>query len=69
MTICTMNIEGMTCQHCVRAVTAALSKVPGVTKATVSLEKKQATLEVDDVDFQLEAARKAVNDQGYVVTT
>ncbi|HNZ40246.1 MAG TPA: cation transporter [Candidatus Latescibacteria bacterium] len=66
MAICTMNIEGMTCQHCVKAVTSVLSKVAGVERATVSLEKKQATLEVDEATFDLEAARKAVIDEGYV---
>jgi len=67
LAVCTMNIEGMTCQHCVKAVTTALSKVAGVQRVTVSLEKKQATLEVDEAKFQREAARKAVTDEGYAL--
>lgn len=41
----TLNITGMTCGHCVAAVTKALQAVPGVTAANVNLEKKQAVIE------------------------
>ena len=67
MTIHTIAINGMTCQHCVKAVASALSTVPGVVKATVSLEGKRATLEVEETEFSVEAARKAVVDEGYSV--
>ena len=39
-----LNVTGMTCQHCVSAVTKALKSVPGVKFAEVSLEKKQAVV-------------------------
>jgi copper chaperone len=40
-----LKIEGMTCNHCVRAVTEALGQVPGVDKVIdVSLEQKQAVV-------------------------
>ncbi len=40
-----LAIEGMTCQHCVKAVDAELAKVPGVTKVDVSLENNSAIVE------------------------
>ncbi len=41
----TLKIEGMTCHHCVKAVTEALGQVPGVDKVIdVSLEQKQAVV-------------------------
>ena len=41
-----LNITGMTCQHCVKAVTAALAGVPGVERVVdVNLEHGEATLE------------------------
>ncbi len=40
-----LKVGGMTCNHCVMAVTKALEKVPGVTRATVSLEKGEAVVE------------------------
>ena len=40
----TLLITGMTCGHCVAAVTRALQAVPGVQTAEVSLERKQAVV-------------------------
>ena len=40
-----LKVGGMTCNHCVMAVTKALEAVSGVTRATVSLEKGEATVE------------------------
>lgn len=58
----TLKITGMTCGHCVAAVTKALEKVPGVAKAEVSLEKHQAlvTGEADSA-----AMLSAVKEEGY----
>lgn len=40
-----LKIEGMTCNHCVKSVTEALEKVPGVDKVVdVSLAQKQAVV-------------------------
>jgi copper chaperone len=41
-----VKIDGMTCDHCVRRVTQALAKVPGVTKVTgVDLARGEASVE------------------------
>jgi copper chaperone CopZ len=40
-----LSIEGMTCSGCVKAVTRALSQVPGVTAVTVDLDAGQAMIE------------------------
>lgn len=47
----TLKIEGMMCKHCVMHVKEALSKVDGVKDVNVSLENKNAVVELDkDVD-------------------
>ena len=56
-----LAIDGMTCGHCVRAVTEALERVPGATNVVVSLERREAS--VDGVDVA--AAVKAVEAEGY----
>lgn len=61
----TVKIEGMMCQHCVKAATKALEAVEGVTGVTVSLEEKQAVVEGTASE---EALRAAVADAGYEVT-
>ncbi|HQU16275.1 MAG: hypothetical protein B7Z66_00175 [Chromatiales bacterium 21-64-14] len=58
----TLKVSGMTCGHCVSAVTKALKGVPGVESADVSLEKKQAVVK-GSADAQ--ALVRAVTGEGY----
>jgi len=61
----TLLIDGMTCQHCVRAVTNALKGVRGVKSVNVSLAEKKAVVEVDDAEYSEQDARQAVREEGY----
>ena len=58
----TLNVNGMTCMHCVAAVKKALERVPGVETAEVSLEKAQAVV-TGDADIQAMVA--AIKEEGY----
>jgi copper chaperone len=60
----TLQIKGMTCEHCVRSVTKALQGVAGVDKVAVDLGAGRAS-----VDGSADAALlvKAVEKQGYEV--
>lgn len=58
-----LNINGMTCAHCVHAVTKALSKVPGVERVVeVSLDEKRARIEGCPDATKLV---RAIKDEGY----
>jgi len=47
----TLNITGMSCNHCVMTIKNALSQEPGVKNVQVDLESKQAHLQADaDID-------------------
>jgi copper ion binding protein len=60
----TLKIEGMSCEHCVKAVKAALEETAGVRSAEVSLKDKSAV--VDHGDEVTQAALKAaVEEAGY----
>ena len=65
-TTSTYRVEGMTCDHCVRAVRAEVAEVPGVVDVQVDLAGKSVTVTsegaVDD-----EAVRAAVEEAGYEV--
>jgi Cu2+-exporting ATPase len=63
----TVSIDGMMCQMCVKHVKSSLEKVPGVTKAEVSLEKKNAVVTLKE-DVQDASLKNAVEDAGYTVT-
>jgi copper chaperone len=47
MTTVTLKVNGMTCAGCVRSVKKVLETVPGVRSADVSLERAEATVELD----------------------
>lgn len=58
----TIGVKGMSCSHCVKAVTAALEAVDGVHDVMVSLEKGEATFDIAkpvDLSVITEKIRKA----------
>ena len=59
-----LNVEGMSCNHCTATVKKALEGLDGVKEADVSLEEKNARVELDK-DLADEALVKAVEDAGY----
>lgn len=58
-----LDIQGMSCDHCVKRVTQALESVPGVRQAQVSLDPGSAL--VWGQHLQAEALIQAVKDAGY----
>ncbi|MGA5465849.1 cation transporter [Mycobacterium sp. NPDC050041] len=60
----TLNVRGMSCGHCVAAITSAVSPLPGVTEVTVDLERGLVT-----VDGTADGASvvAAIEDTGYDV--
>lgn len=64
-----LNITGMTCNHCVSAVTDALEKVQGVRSARVDLESGTATVDYDDAQADPREMTTAVADAGYQAST
>lgn len=59
-----LNVEGMSCNHCVASVRKALEGLDGVREADVSLDDKKVRVELDK-DLADEALVKAVEDAGY----
>jgi copper chaperone len=60
-----LRVDGMTCSGCVRSVTKALAKVPGVADVNVSLGDRTAHVKFDPTRVNRAAIRKAVIDAGY----
>ena len=63
--ITTLKIEGMTCQHCVRAVFTALAAVDGLSRADVSIGSARVE---HDGGVTLDQLREAVAVAGYSVS-
>lgn len=61
----TLSVPGMYCEVCPITVRKALEKVPGVSKANVSFEKKEAVVTFDDAKTTIKALEDATFDAGY----
>jgi Cu+-exporting ATPase len=61
----TIPVYGMTCGHCVKAVTMALEAVAGVAATEVSLEHCAATVTFDDAAADLDALRAVIVEEGF----
>jgi copper chaperone CopZ len=58
-----LKIEGMTCQHCVRAVDGRLRRTPGVEVGGVAIGS--ADLRYDPARTNVEEIAEAIADEGY----
>lgn len=63
-----IKIEGMSCGHCQKAATKALSSIDGVSNVVVSLENKQASIEVND-SVNDDIIKETIDDAGYEVVS
>ena len=61
------TVVGMTCGHCVAAVTEEVSSVPGVTAVDVDLASGGLSV-TSDTPVDGDAVRAAVEEAGYEVT-
>ena len=57
----TISIEGMSCEHCVRAVKEAVGAQSGVKSVDVSLEEKNAQVVYDDEKYRTGAESRSGN--------
>ena len=60
----TIKVSGMTCGHCVSAVTMELSLLPSVTEVDVDLESGQVTITSDTALEPVQLAT-AIDEAGY----
>ena len=62
----TIKIKGMSCNHCVMAVTKALKEIDGIKDIKVDLGKGEATFEeVNPLDMNI--VRERIKKAGYEV--
>jgi copper chaperone len=63
----TLKIEGMTCHHCVHAVSNRLAKMPGVKVDDVQIGS--AKINRDPELASMAAIAEAIADEGYTLST
>jgi copper ion binding protein len=67
-TTATYTVEGMSCEHCVRAVTEELGKLDGVEHVDVDLPAGAVTV-TSTAPLDVETVRGAVDEAGYGLAT
>lgn len=60
----TYQVQGMTCGHCVKAVSGEIGALPGVTDVQVDLTSGQVTV-TSDQPLESDTVRAAVDEAGY----
>ena len=62
-----LKVEGMSCNHCVKAVEGSVGKLSGVTAVKVNLAEGIVNVEYDKNQVALEIIKETIDDQGYDV--
>jgi copper chaperone len=66
MTKITLNVKGMSCNHCVAAVTKAVNGVAGVKGVKVDLKSGEVSFQYPD-DNALGQVKAAITEEGFEV--
>jgi copper chaperone len=61
----TLQVNGMSCQHCVNSVEKALKQIGAV--GQVDLKANSVAVEFDESKLSLEKVKEAIEEQGYDV--
>ena len=63
----TLNVEGMTCDHCVQTIKEAVNNLVGISKVEVDLENKQVAVEYDKALVKLDSITDKIVEIGFEV--
>jgi copper chaperone CopZ len=64
----TYTVTGMTCSHCVSAVTSELTQLDGVRSVAIDLPTGAVTV-TSDRALDVDAVREAVDEAGYALAS
>lgn len=63
----TLNVQGMSCGHCVSSVEGSVGKLNGVEQVKVHLESGKVDVSFDKDKVTLNEIKETIDDQGYDV--
>ena len=67
MSIVTLNVPDISCEHCERAITGALSPVDGVRGVSVDIPAKQVKVEYDQAQVNVDKMKALLAEEDYPV--
>ncbi|WP_313805096.1 copper chaperone CopZ [Cytobacillus sp.] len=63
----TLNVTGMSCGHCVKAIEGSVGELAGVSNVKVHLENGTVDVEFSSAEVSLDKIKETIDDQGYDV--
>lgn len=63
----TLNVQGMSCGHCVKAVEGSVGSLQGVHSVKVDLKAATVDVEYNKEEVTLDKIKETIDDQGYDV--
>lgn len=63
----TLNVAGMSCNHCVKAIETSIGELDGVSTVSVNLDQGDVTVEFEAAKTSLAQIKETIEDQGYDV--
>ena len=63
----TLNVQGMSCGHCVSSVESSVGKLDGVNEVKVDLESGKVDVSYEEDKVSLDVIKETIDDQGYDV--
>ena len=63
----TLKVQGMTGQHCVKAIEKSVGKLAGVTEVAVNLANAQVDVHFDERQSDEAAIKAVIQEEGYEV--
>ena len=69
MTHKNIQVEGMTCDHCVETVTKAVNSLDGIRQVSVDLDKKQVSVDFDESQTDPDIISSKIIEVGFEVVS
>ena len=63
----TLNVQGMSCGHCVKAVEGSVGELVGVNQVSVKLDEALVEVSFNESEVSLDKIKETIEDQGYDV--
>lgn len=63
----TLNVQGMSCGHCVNSVEKSVGALTGVEQVKVNLTEGLVDVAFDESQVSLDQIKETIDDQGYDV--
>ncbi len=63
----TLNVQGMSCGHCVKAIEGSVGQLDGINEVKVNLSEAQVEIVYNESKVSLEKVKETIEDQGYEV--